>query len=102
MDFINLMTYDLHGSWDGKTGQNAPLFRGATDTNQELSQDACVRAWIEAGASPSKLFLGVAFYGRSFTLSNTAQNRIAAPTNGPGMAGRYSREAGMLTYLEVG
>lgn len=101
MDFINLMTYDLHGSWDGKTGQNAPLHLGRADTNAELSQEACVQAWINAGANPAKLFLGVGFYGRSFTLSNAAQNRLAAPTSGPGMAGPYSREAGMLTYLEV-
>ena len=26
LDFINVMTYDLHGSWDQETGMVAPLF----------------------------------------------------------------------------
>lgn len=26
LDFINLMAYDLHGPFDGRTGQNAPLY----------------------------------------------------------------------------
>lgn len=31
LDFINLMTYDLHGSWDGVTGQNGPLYPSSLD-----------------------------------------------------------------------
>jgi hypothetical protein len=31
LDFINVMTYDLHGSWDAITGENAPLYAGIAD-----------------------------------------------------------------------
>lgn len=101
MDFINLMTYDLHGSYEGRTGQNSPLYASSMDTNLQLNQDACVRAWIAAGASPSKLLLGIGFYGRSYTLSNSAATALGAITIGAGKAGKYSEEPGMLTYLEI-
>jgi GH18 family chitinase len=40
LDFINVMTYDLHGSWDGVTGENSPLYAGTADITyyqQELN-----------------------------------------------------------------
>lgn len=40
MDFINVMTYDLHGVWDKVTGQNAPLYAAPHETTpaqQELN-----------------------------------------------------------------
>jgi len=30
LDFINVMSYDMHGSWDSVTGHNAPLYAGST------------------------------------------------------------------------
>lgn len=32
LDYIHVMTYDFHGSYDGVTGQNAPLYASSVDT----------------------------------------------------------------------
>lgn len=31
LDLINVMTYDLRGSWEGFTGEDSPLFQGPAD-----------------------------------------------------------------------
>ena len=76
LDYIMLMAYDLHGSWEDKTGFNAPLYgeqREASDDVDDqledtLSVDWAVKEWLRRGCPRSKLIVGMATYGRSFTL----------------------------------
>ncbi|XP_049812389.1 chitinase-3-like protein 1 isoform X1 [Schistocerca nitens] len=104
LDFINLMTYDLHGSWDSKTGQNAPLYASSadkTEAERQLNVDSSVRYWIQNGADPAKLILGMGTYGRTFTLASTANTGVGAPATGPGTSGPYTMESGMMGYNEI-
>jgi chitinase len=39
LDFINLMSYDLHGSWDAVTGHNSPLYALPTETGSNAYLD---------------------------------------------------------------
>ena len=32
LDWIGLMTYDFHGSWDSTTGHNSPLYKFPGET----------------------------------------------------------------------
>lgn len=101
LDFINVMTYDFHGSYDGVTGQNSPLYPSASESTDQLSVHGAIQGWIQSGADPQKLVLGIGLYGRTFTLANPNVNGVGAPTVGPGNSGPYTYEAGMLTYLEI-
>nr|KAG5692679.1 hypothetical protein BaRGS_028479 [Batillaria attramentaria] len=103
LDYINLMAYDLHGPWDSFTGHNAGLY-GAKDSNGKvdtLSVSATAMNWVNGGASREKLLVGLPTYGHAFRLSNPADTRPYAPTLGPGNAGKYTREAGIMAYYEV-
>ncbi|XP_076659481.1 chitinase-3-like protein 1 [Halictus rubicundus] len=101
--FINLMTYDMTGSWNYVAGHNAPLYPSARDQGQQakLNVDAAVRYWLSKGAPADKLVVGIPSYGRSFTLANPGNNDVGAPTTGAGAAGPYTRQPGMLGYNEI-
>lgn len=64
---LNLMTYDFHGSWNTETGSNAPLYdQGYGDPTPRWSVHGCVENFVDGGADPSKINIGLPFYGRSF------------------------------------
>ncbi|XP_020858781.1 chitotriosidase-1 isoform X2 [Phascolarctos cinereus] len=103
LDFINLLTYDFHGTWGRTTGHNSPLYRrqaergGATKANIDFA----VNYWLEAGAPSNKLLLGMPTYGRSFTLSSPSDTGVGAPVSGAGTPGPFTKEGGLLAFYEV-
>ncbi|KAJ8928194.1 hypothetical protein NQ314_019257 [Rhamnusium bicolor] len=103
LDIINVMAYDFHGSWDGVTGQNAPLYASSIETGSTrlLNVDAAIRGWIQRGADPQKIALGLGVYGRSYTLSSSSNTALGAPVSGAGNQGPYTGESGMLGYNEI-
>lgn len=65
-DWINLMTYDYHGTWERAAYFVAPLSRDAADPN-EANVEATVELFLKQGIAPSKLTLGAPFYGKGWT-----------------------------------
>ncbi|KAM6217320.1 chitinase-3-like protein 1 [Rhynchocyon petersi] len=102
LDFINLMTYDFHGAWDQTTGHHSPLFRGQADASPDRfsNTDYAVGYILRMGAPANKLVMGIPTFGKSFTLAS-ANSGIGAPTSGPGIAGRFTKEEGTLAYYEI-
>uniref|UniRef100_A0A096N7X0 Acidic mammalian chitinase n=1 Tax=Papio anubis TaxID=9555 RepID=A0A096N7X0_PAPAN len=103
LDYIHVMTYDLHGAWEGYTGENSPLYKYPTDTgsNAYLNVDYAINYWKDNGAPAEKLIVGFPAYGHTFLLSNPSDHGIGAPTTGPGPAGPYTRESGFWAYYEI-
>lgn len=101
LDFINLMTYDYNSNYNGRLGQNAPLYASPKDPNPNNNIEATVNAWLTAGANPRKLLLGLGFYAQTFRLANAALTQIAARSAGPGAGGPLSKQPGILMYSEI-
>ncbi|XP_062843153.1 chitinase, acidic.1 [Trichomycterus rosablanca] len=102
VDFLSIMTYDYHGSWEKATGHNSPLFRSSKDIGNHVYHNInyTVSHWMSKGASPKKLLLGLPTYGRTFLLTTSATG-LGAPSNGPADAGPYTRDAGYWSYYEI-
>lgn len=84
LDFINLMTYDMSiPGADSLAGLNAPLFADPRDPDRN-SADAAVAAFEAAGVPPSKIVLGVPFYGRAWHVDTSAFNGLYEPGGRPG------------------
>ncbi|CAF3391967.1 unnamed protein product [Rotaria socialis] len=103
LDFINIMTYDFHGSWQNYTGLNAPLYRryDEYESDPTLNQDFGMSIWLRNGAPAHKLVLGVPLFAQSFLLARSEQNELNSPTVGNGTKGPFTRTAGFLSYFEV-
>ncbi|KAM6929933.1 acidic mammalian chitinase-like [Lycodopsis pacificus] len=102
LDFINVMTYGFHGTWESVRGHHSPLYKGSHDTGDHasLNTDFAMRYWRDKGTPVEKLNMGFATYGRAFRLS-TQSSQVGAPTSGPAAAGAFTREAGFWSYYEI-
>jgi len=63
LDFINIMTYDMRGSFTHTTGHHANLYSPEFDP-QGISADKAVKKILSYGVPRHKIILGAAFYGR--------------------------------------
>ena len=57
--------------------------------------------WVQKGAPPQKLNIGLPLYGRSFTLKDQNKHRMGDPVKGGGKEGKMTSERGYMSYYEV-
>jgi chitinase len=90
VDYIQIMTYDIHGSWDTMTGMNAPLYRdpGSLFSGEWSLQDS-VQTYLNSGVPANKLVMGMPFYGRSYSQVTNSNNGLYQPFSGNGSAISY-------------
>lgn len=105
VDFMTVMTYDYHGSWEPQTGHVSPLYGNAGDKYPQYNVDYTMQLLSKMGARKDKLIMGVPMYGQTFMLTRS-RDKIEIPgigtqASGPGYAGEDTRQPGMLAYYEV-
>lgn len=92
IDYANIMTYDIHGSWDQYTDLVAPLYENKDVSPQyKGSVDTGVQAWLKTGFPAKKLVLGIPFYGYVFK---------AVTNSNHGLYQRYSGSAS-ISYANI-
>ncbi|MEH7307837.1 glycosyl hydrolase family 18 protein [Neobacillus drentensis] len=91
LDYIQLMTYDFHGSWDTLTGMNAPLYRDPESRFSEFSIQDAIQTYIDSGVPANKLVMGIPFYGRVYNQVTNTSNGLYQSFTGGGSAVSYGQ-----------
>ena len=66
-----------------------------------VCQEWVVDYWMTRGAPAEKLVVGMAFYGKSFTLRSAAKHGVGDPKSGTGIQGPFTKQPGFMAYFEV-
>ncbi|MBT2457223.1 glycosyl hydrolase family 18 protein [Streptomyces sp. ISL-86] len=120
LDYANIMTYDMHGAWDGDgpTYHQSPLLPSAADPTDPIAPGTekysiknAIDSWLDgnaaygiAGGFPaSKLTLGYEFYYRGWKgVPAGTTSGLAQTATGPSAARPTSQQAGIANYKELG
>ncbi|ESK89422.1 class v [Moniliophthora roreri MCA 2997] len=98
IDWFNVMSYDLHGTWDSTNPYIGPVINAHTNITEITNTlDLLWRNNID----PKQVVLGLGFYGRSFTLSDPSCAHAGCPFSAGGNPGRCTASAGTLSYSEI-
>ena len=98
VDWFNIMSYDLHGSWDIHNDSTGPYAN--SHTNMTEIQTALDLLWRN-DINPDKVVMGMAYYTRSFTLVDPSCNTPGCPVASAGTPGTCSGTTGVLFHGEI-
>ncbi|WP_345779035.1 glycosyl hydrolase family 18 protein [Lysobacter sp. S4-A87] len=89
LDYINVMTYDFHGTWDAQTNHHSSLFDSPNDPStgdqKFYNSNDAIEAFLSRGVPASKLNIGIGFYGRGWTnVPNVNNGLYQSGTAAPG------------------
>jgi chitinase len=80
VDQINVMSYDFHGSWEGRTNFHSALFPSPNDPSTGdvalYNTHDAIQALLDRGVPAAKIHLGMASYGRGWTGVKTTNNGL--------------------------
>ncbi|KAA1108855.1 hypothetical protein PGT21_027589 [Puccinia graminis f. sp. tritici] len=68
LDFINLMAYDVYGSWSDSTGPIAPIKGTCAGAGADQSVETGLQVALKQGFKASQILLGIPGYAKRFQL----------------------------------
>lgn len=92
LDYIHLMTYDFHSST--KAAHHTALY-SSSNTASGCSVADTIQVYKDRGADVDKLVVGVAFYGRVYTLSGTGNTEKGVGSTNVIQSGNH------ITYTNI-
>ena len=93
VDHINIMSYDLHGTWDLSSAPYVNAHANLTEIDAALD--------LFNGVNSEKLNLGLGAYGRTAKLASDACAEPGCEFVAAGQAGECTQEPGVLAYSEI-
>ncbi|KAJ6785998.1 hypothetical protein PWT90_07634 [Aphanocladium album] len=97
VDYVNVMSYDLHGVWDSSNPIGSHIYGHTNLTEMKLAFDLFWRNDVPA----NKLNMGLGFYGRAFQLADSSCDKPGCLFKGGATKGACSGESGILSYREI-
>jgi chitinase len=102
LDFLNMETYDYHGTWETSTNHAAPLLESSFDPakGQGFYIEGTINAYLKAGVPAEKMVLGIPSYGRGWTGVPNVKKGLYQTSTGaaPSPSGDTLETAGVATY----
>lgn len=110
LDFINVMTYDMHGAWEGQTNHQSAIYKSSDDpsSSQMLTTEEAMKIFTDQyGIPASKLNVGTPFYSRGWAgiNNNTGKDGLYATTTsyyrGSWDLPSHPQPGGQVPYYEL-
>jgi chitinase len=102
LDFLNVQSYDMHGSWESTTNHASPLYDSPADPTYGQGYDIedTIAAYLAGGIPANKLLVGVPFYGYGWTGVPDTNHGLYQGSTGPAPspAGDVLETNGQATY----
>ncbi|KAL2811037.1 glycoside hydrolase superfamily [Aspergillus granulosus] len=96
IDFYNIMSYDMHGTWDRGNKWTGSFLNAHTNITE--IRDSLDLLWRN-DVDPARVVLGVAFYGRAYTVKGCMEPGCEYASGS--IPGACSREVGVLLNNEI-
>lgn len=75
LDYINLMSYDYDGTYDNMAAHHSNMYTPA-NMPYIYSADLCIKNLIRVGVHPSKIVMGLPFYGKGRIVESADNNGL--------------------------